>query len=1107
MSQLRRTYGSQGNRRRSQSNLQHQRWIDQQQQVRNQKKQKLHPKTQIFSIEENLDSPQTGRNLEFIRDFVMLSDRYQNDPEDFFEHFAYTENTFKKQLSRFITIHRINNDFPGKDNDEIIDYFFLHPYKLIYREGGFFENYLLRHTPDNASKYYKYEYSHKIQNEINSKKTVPLRKNESIWSPTEFTYDAQKFPIRADEMEKWYKVIMKKENPYDTRDIKKFIAPPEVANFAKSAFYGWISLVARTPGERRFSEYLFKTYKKRMFATEGDGKGISELFKKSPDEFQLEIAKRYRKEYGITLSGRPTNKCSGMRERKFLPQQKFMQAYFTPSNAKEIYGILGIHDVGTGKTCGAIGTLSFKWAPTGRWKILWVTRSELKNVPLEAIFEDMCSKVIQTMDKKSPEYQDLKKKIYNKNNWPDLFDKYIAPTWVGSKSEGKNPSFTSHVISYEQFYNLCKASGKDPNNPPEGSKGHVDRLNLRNANRDPLQNVFVVIDEGHNLYNDVDFAGFDSKKMMPVIENAIFYSHQKSKENACRLLVLTATPIISAKSPESLMKLLNLVRKPPVKDGKYRNLPTSNEAVNRTYPVGEIGLRKFKNDTKGLILYFEGNGQPDYFPIKHLWKTGYGNDIITSDSPYNEFIKCTLTPDQVRDIADALGEKNYLYAPEKKKVQKKKASPLEMYIPQKYYEMQYSQQGPGTRKQQDFSLPVFQARNVDQWQQQNYDLSSLDDDQEDQESSSGFGRTQNKKIRKRKNSNTGSVVKKLPIANTSRQTREIRTFANMGKLRNEEWFKPTFRKVWESKTIKYQNLMKAIEYVDAEDRRKDGHYYKHAIYTDLQNEYGLLALTLIFQLHGYRLVKIKQTQEEMSERDKNDPELRKIFKGKFKPAYELMLEDSRHYKGQVYKKGQVSARRAKNAFAVIGNIKSSSTPYKNASIGYFADKNDKFPSDAARKNILAKSVTSVYNSERNTMGRDVRFILIDSSYKEGLSLKNVRHYWKMEPPLSKSSEQQSSGRVTRFCGSKNMPFEAGKGWKVFIHQFYSVIGKDRHEQVVYDLELSKDAKKEASLVSRIQFYARQSAVDHELYKNVNSKRRIGNDRDPSKEIINFFGIP
>lgn len=82
---------------------------------------------------------------------------------------------------------------------------------------------------------------------------------------------------------------------------------------------------------------------------------------------------------------------------------------------------------------------------------------------------------------------------------------------------------------------------------------------------------------------------------------------------------------------------------------------------------------------------------------------------------------------------------------------------------------------------------------------------------------------------------------------------------------------------------------------------------------------------------------------------------------------------------------------------------------------------------------LKKSVLKLFNSRPNNVYGDLaRIILLDSGYKEGIDLFDVKYVHIFEPPTTKANLRQTIGRATRFCGQAGLPFDPREGWKLSV---------------------------------------------------------------------------
>jgi len=92
---------------------------------------------------------------------------------------------------------------------------------------------------------------------------------------------------------------------------------------------------------------------------------------------------------------------------------------------------------------------------------------------------------------------------------------------------------------------------------------------------------------------------------------------------------------------------------------------------------------------------------------------------------------------------------------------------------------------------------------------------------------------------------------------------------------------------------------------------------------------------------------------------------------------------------------------------------------------------------AAKKQMLAK-----FNQRpENIHGDLARIIVLDSGFKEGIDLFDVKYVHIFEPSTVPSDQKQVIGRGTRTCGQKGLEFHPSRGWPLHIF--------------VYDLSIPK----------------------------------------------------
>jgi len=92
---------------------------------------------------------------------------------------------------------------------------------------------------------------------------------------------------------------------------------------------------------------------------------------------------------------------------------------------------------------------------------------------------------------------------------------------------------------------------------------------------------------------------------------------------------------------------------------------------------------------------------------------------------------------------------------------------------------------------------------------------------------------------------------------------------------------------------------------------------------------------------------------------------------------------------------------------------------------------------AAKKQMLAK-----FNQRpENIHGDLARIIVLDSGFKEGIDLFDVKYVHIFEPSIVPADQKQVIGRGTRTCGQKGLEFHPSRGWPLHIFVYDLAIPK------------------------------------------------------------------
>ena len=254
-------------------------------------------------------------------------------------------------------------------------------------------------------------------------------------------------------------------------------------------------------------------------------------------------------------------------------------------------------------------------------------------------------------------------------------------------------------------------------------------------------------------------------------------------------------------------------------------------------------------------------------------------------------------------------------------------------------------------------------------------------------------------------------------------------------------------------------MFNIIKKVDESDLRKYGRMFKHYIFSDVkEGGYGAKIIASAFIANGFNM------------------------------AVENHSTMSRGAGNKSVKRLRLKKPSGVNTFGIL-----SSTPLWKSEL------NQRFK----------KEMLSVYNSRpRNINGKDMRFIILDSGFKEGIDLFDVKYVHIFENPASLADTKQIIGRATRTCGQKGLDFEPNIGWPLFVYNYSLIIPEEiKHDYIASDPELLHNGIDDAMIYNQTalsdsamlygeadnslsnftnQLYALASAfsVDYVLTKNI-----------------------
>ena len=227
---------------------------------------------------------------------------------------------------------------------------------------------------------------------------------------------------------------------------------------------------------------------------------------------------------------------------------------------------------------------------------------------------------------------------------------------------------------------------------------------------------------------------------------------------------------------------------------------------------------------------------------------------------------------------------------------------------------------------------------------------------------------------------------------------------------------------------KFNGLLRKMDNLDKADMKKGGKLYKHVIFVN-EPKY-VKFLTSVLMAHGFDFVYDATTRQRGN--------------------------------------NQVNTLKIKDKL-----------PRKNKNFGIFTK--GTIYRRAVPQKLVAK-VNKMFNKRPdNIHGKNLRFIIIDKNYLEGVSFFDVKYFHILTKPFSTFEMKQLIGRVIRTCGHKGLPFKKNKGWLVNIFIYQSQKNKKNYDKAI------EDAKKESMSKDELMKLKIENLVIKEIEDNAFDK--------------------
>jgi len=365
----------------------------------------------------------------------------------------------------------------------------------------------------------------------------------------------------------------------------------------------------------------------------------------------------------------------------------------------------------------------------------------------------------------------------------------------------------------------------------------------------------------------------------------------------------------------------------------------------------------------------------------------------------------------------------------------------------------------------------------------------------------------------------------------------VRKKSNWSKSANEfkfdaaEYDPEQLRKAIPSHSPKLNALLDKIEALDKADMNRDGHHYKHFIFCDLKSSnYGAKLLASAFIANGFhmgysafkkgdtkpaaspkeKMPKVREDtprppmamalekmpkvlgemeeilEEEEEEEDEDEVGSEMLADGKSVPNKEkdyVRMEEMMEGGG---KKNSPKQKRFRK-IELLDNSELKNTRGQNFYLLSSVDVFDQPISVAMKKQMLLK-----FNERpANIHGEEVRFMIMDSGFKEGIDLFDIRYVHIFEPSVNSADQKQVVGRGTRTCGQQGLTFHPTRGWPLHVFVYDLSIPEQMRSQFLdtsstfelYLKSLNMDLRM-VRFTADLEKTSIYGAVDHELNQEV-----------------------
>lgn len=769
---------------------------------------------------------------------------------------------------------------------------------------------------------------------------------------------------------------------------------------------------------------------------------LSQIYKKFTKQF---------KKYKYKKQPKLNSKCK-TESFKLHSTQKFLKDYFKPEKNKK--GMVLYHSVGSGKTCAAIAMASnFE---DHEYSILWVTRNSLVKVMYQNLWGD------QTCH---PKMIANAKRITDSSQKVRTFNSITKNAWM-------------KPVSYRSFSNITK-----------GKSRLYKKLVQKNGEKDPLRKTLIIIDEAHNFttLKPIGFTKRESAKFQD-IRDMIYRSYQKSGKDSARIIMLSATPGLNG--AVGAINMLNLLE--PKKENR---LPIQPKEFISTFMKKDMsgfnqeGRTKFGKQANKYVSFLDTTRDYTKFARK-VFETY--NDPISKDRSRLKQRLLEVNKEKVQDhckrstlmkqIMDIIKQKG-IDAPLKiaaidnilqhTKLDTNAYKAIFLNTRKLFADCRKRYEN---KKEQDKCINFIKGNKKEAMDRLRREVK-----EEAEKCKVDFknkkGEAKQKildKIKKKHlliEKNQQDALEKcmsneVPAAQRAKCLRSVLLWndktdarSKVGKkyiFDNKNYDPDVVKSVLPVVSAKFAKLVKTIKDLDKKDKCAHKKTFKHVIFID-----------------DYRYVKLLLSVLMASD-------------------FKLALQQTERKK---MRKGKMTTFRGLDT-SIPKRIPRRTHLSKNTPIPKHHEKNVTLLTKASifkrtiGKNLATKIKAQFNKRPDNVYGKDVRFLILDSNFLEGVSLFDVKYLHILTPPKTQFQKEQLIGRVVRRCGHKGLPMEKGQGgWNLNVLVYKNRDAKNIIiDQVINELELQKELKGEEERLDDLQLVLvnemEKNALDRKLISDV-----------------------